>query len=89
MHLRRLILQAAYAGEKRHKGEQGKRKRRVLKRDQERVSSTERAKKEKSQPGRAGTLGVVEAYAMGATCLIAIVKWVDWFRASENRLPAR
>ena len=37
----------------------------------------------------AGTLGVVEAYAMGATCLIAIVKWVDWFRASESRLPTR
>lgn len=57
MHLRRLILQAAYAGEKRHKGEQGKRKRRVLKRDQERVSSTERAKKEKSAAWKSGDVG--------------------------------
>ena len=26
----------------------------------------------------AGVMGVVEAYAMGATFLIALVKWVDW-----------
>ena len=28
----------------------------------------------------AGVMGVIELYAMGATFLIALVKWVDWAR---------
>ena len=28
----------------------------------------------------AGVMGVIEAYAMGATFLIALVKWIDWLR---------
>ena len=30
----------------------------------------------------AGTMAVIEFYAMGATSLIALVKWADWLRES-------
>lgn len=33
----------------------------------------------------AGTMAVVEFYAMGATLLISLVKWVDWYRESADR----
>ena len=29
----------------------------------------------------AGVMGVIESYAMGATFLITLVKWVDWLRS--------
>ena len=29
----------------------------------------------------AGVMGVIEFYAMGATFLIALVKWLDWLRS--------
>ncbi|MBQ6455276.1 MAG: carotenoid biosynthesis protein [Eggerthellaceae bacterium] len=32
----------------------------------------------------AGVMGIIELYAMGATFLIALVRWVDWLRREEK-----